>query len=127
MNIPSVVVTEEMTRAEQNAAVEAGIALELKMMAETIGWKLLIEGLGAKIERLVGEITSSHTVLEARVEDRKRGEIAAYRDVIASVAKTEASARRLEEQAAKQKERDHVPAAAGPADGNPFRDLPGFG
>lgn len=127
MNIPSVVVTEDMSPVEKNAAVERGIAIELANMAGTAGWKLLVAGLEQKVERLIGELTSSVHDLDVRAEDRKRGEIAAYRDVLASVGKSEATAKRLEQQAANHKEQanERAAAAAEPA-GNPFRDLPGF-
>lgn len=125
MNIPSIVITDDMSPVEKAAAAERGIALELAGMAETIGWQMLTKALAAKIERLVGELTSTVHELDARAEDRKRGEIAAYRDVIASVEKSEATARRLEQQAANHKEKSHERAAA-ERDVNPFRDFPGF-
>lgn len=125
MKLPNVVITSDMSPVQRAAVVEAGIAIELEAMSNTLGWQMLVDALDGKVAALIDEITSSSKELEYREEDRKRGQIAAYRDVIASVEKARGRQERLEkraEAATAAKERQQHGSEAD--DG--FGDFPGF-
>lgn len=117
MRLPSVVITEGMSEQEKRAAVERAILIELQAVSETAGWEMLMGGLQQKHDRLTADLTDATKVLDPRVEDRMRGEIAAYRDVLQSVQKAEARVALLDQTAATIKEQERERDAADDLDG----------
>ena len=117
MRLPSVVITEGMNEQEKRAAVERAILIELQAVSESDGWQMLMGGLQQKHDRLMADLTDATKMLDPRVEDRMRGEIAAYRDVLQSVQKAEARVALLDQTAATIKEQERERDAADDPDG----------
>lgn len=117
MRLPSVVITEGMNEQEKRAAVERAILIELQAVSESDGWQMLMGGLQQKHDRLMADLTDATKMLDPRVEDRMRGEIAAYRDVLQSVQKAEARVALLDQTAATIKEQERERDAADDLDG----------
>ena len=117
MRLPSVVITEGMNEQEKRAAVERAILIELQAVSESDGWQMLVGGLQQKHDRLMADLTDATKMLDPRVEDRMRGEIAAYRDVLQSVQKAEARVALLDQTAATIKEQERERDAADDLDG----------
>lgn len=110
------VITPDMSDLEKRLAVERAIYAELQVVAETRGWQMLMEGIQLKIQQRTEDLTLASKILDPREEDRKRGEIAAYRDVLESVEKAAANVALSEQQAANIKEQQREYDAADPLD-----------
>lgn len=129
MNLATtVIITDEMTQEEKAAAVARHLADAYATVTKTPEWSLMAGGLERKVEKLAAELASTAGDLTQRQEDRLRGQIAAYRDVLAIDKKAEMLAGQLEAQAATTKERADARERAERGDyGGELGGLPGFG